>query len=287
MRNFVLLLAVLTCAFATNFAVAAKPSRQQFKDGRVKNSGLVIPLDDHSMYLRSPEGQFEVRWNAKTQVALQVNTRQFRNIAGRVLKYTVHSSKQTIDFPLPDGPVTGIKSVRGIDRELRTAKEEKWISAFGLVLRFGEQLPHQLPSKADPRFVGSYEFRNGPNQLRINDATYEVSLKKGGQTDALLFGVVGLSAVKPFVTRATVIGKLHGDVIIADEIHIVPIGDTTASDDPKLPRYLFIGDSISGNYDKGLREALASKTNLHHPPTNCGPSGKGRAQIVNWLGAYD
>ena len=50
---------------------------------------------------------------------------------------------------------------------------------------------------------------------------------------------------------------------------------------------LFIGDSISGNYDRGLRTALAGKFNLHHPPTNCGPSGKGAKSIVNWLGAYD
>jgi hypothetical protein len=69
-------------------------------------------------------------------------------------------------------------------------------------------------------------------------------------------------------------------VLIAEEIHLHPIGDQAALDDPKKPRYLFIGDSISGNYDKGLREALAGKFNLHHPPTNCGPSGKGAKSII-------
>jgi hypothetical protein len=83
------------------------------------------------------------------------------------------------------------------------------------------------------------------------------------------------------------VGQRKGEVIHAKEIHLQPIGDQSASDNPKLPRYLFIGDSISGNYDKGLREFLAGKFNLHHPPTNCGASAKGRSNIVEWLGAYD
>lgn len=61
----------------------------------------------------------------------------------------------------------------------------------------------------------------------------------------------------------------------------------TALDDPKLPRLLFIGDSISGNYGKALRQTLKGKVNAHHPPTNCGPTGKGVGNIVNWLGAYE
>jgi acyl-CoA thioesterase-1 len=75
-------------------------------------------------------------------------------------------------------------------------------------------------------------------------------------------------------------------VVLADEIYVTPIGDSASTDDPNLPRYLFIGDSISGNYDASLRAALKGIFNLHHPPTNCGPSAKGRANIVSWLGAY-
>jgi acyl-CoA thioesterase-1 len=32
---------------------------------------------------------------------------------------------------------------------------------------------------------------------------------------------------------------------------------------------------------------LAGKFNLHHPPTNCGPSASGAKNVVSWLGAYD
>jgi len=273
-------------AFLSVVSLAAKSSRQKLNDGQFRDSGLIIPLDDDGMYIRNTDGQFEVRWTKQTQVALSINTRQFKDIKDGSLNYQVPASKEVIKFALPDGPITGIKPVRDPANELKVANDEKWIAEFGLILRFGESLPHQLPSKESPQFVGSYEFRDGPDQLTIDGTSYEVSLKKGGQTQALLFGVVGLEAVKPFVNQATVIGELDGDVIVASEIHIEPIGDSTSSDDPSLPRYLFIGDSISGNYDKGLRAALAGKANLHHPPTNCGPVGKGRSQIVNWLGAF-
>ena len=289
MKDSVLVLLVaVTCSFATHPAYAAQASRRQLKDDRVQESGLVIPLDDDSMYLRNPDGQIEVRWTAKTQVALQVNTRLFRALKKDVLHYHVHSSKQVIDFPLPKGPITGLVTLRGgsrVDNALKVAKEEGWIPEFGLVLRFGEKPREQLPSEADPRFVGLWNPTTKPRTLSINDKKYEVSLKKGGQTSALLFNVIGLKDCQPFVNRADVVGRKKDDVIIAEEIHIAPIGDQTASDDPRLPRYLFIGDSISGNYNNSLRKTLQGKFNIHHPPTNCGPSGKGKASIVDWVGA--
>ena len=146
------------------------------------------------------------------------------------------------------------------------------------------------PTKEKPRFTGEFLLPGGrkePAKLRVGDETFEVSMKKGGQADVLLFGILTVKDCRPFVNRATVIGKREGDAIVADEIHLLPIGDQAALDDPKLPRYLFIGDSISGNYGKGLRDALKGIANLHHPPTNCGPSGKGAANVVAWLGAHE
>ncbi|MFP6885940.1 MAG: SGNH/GDSL hydrolase family protein, partial [Opitutales bacterium] len=153
-------------------------------------------------------------------------------------------------------------------------------------LRFGE-IPQQMASSNDLRFIGLWDPTAKPRTLTINGKKYECSLKKGGQTSALLFNLVGTKDCKPFINRARVVGQRKGEVIHAEEIHLKPIGDQAALDDPKLPRYLFIGDSISGNYDRGLRAALAGKFNLHHPPTNCGPSASGAKNVVSWLGAYD
>lgn len=55
-------------------------------------------------------------------------------------------------------------------------------------------------------------------------------------------------------------------------------------DDPKLPRVLLIGDSISIGYTVPVRELLQGKANVHRIPTNGGPTTKGLAEIDQWLG---
>jgi acyl-CoA thioesterase-1 len=55
-------------------------------------------------------------------------------------------------------------------------------------------------------------------------------------------------------------------------------------DDPKLPRVLLIGDSISIGYTAPTRELLAGKANVHRIPENGGPTTTGVAKIKRWLG---
>ncbi|MBI5396236.1 MAG: SGNH/GDSL hydrolase family protein [Verrucomicrobia bacterium] len=55
-------------------------------------------------------------------------------------------------------------------------------------------------------------------------------------------------------------------------------------DDPKLPRVLLIGDSISRGYTLAVRKALAGKANVHRAPENCGPTANGLKKLDIWLG---
>lgn len=55
-------------------------------------------------------------------------------------------------------------------------------------------------------------------------------------------------------------------------------------DDPKLPRVLLIGDSVSRGYTLDTRAALAGKANLHRAPENCGPTANGLKKLDIWLG---
>lgn len=55
-------------------------------------------------------------------------------------------------------------------------------------------------------------------------------------------------------------------------------------DDPKLPRVLLIGDSISMGYTWPVREYLKGKANVHRPAMNCGPTTRGVANMKKWLG---
>lgn len=55
-------------------------------------------------------------------------------------------------------------------------------------------------------------------------------------------------------------------------------------DDPKLPRVLLIGDSVSRGYTQAVRKGLAGKANVHRAPANCGPTASGVKNIEAWLG---
>ena len=55
-------------------------------------------------------------------------------------------------------------------------------------------------------------------------------------------------------------------------------------DDPKLPRVLLIGDSVSRGYTQSVRKALQGKANVHRAPANCGPTSLGLKKIDVWLG---
>jgi lysophospholipase L1-like esterase len=55
-------------------------------------------------------------------------------------------------------------------------------------------------------------------------------------------------------------------------------------DDPKLPRVLLIGDSVSRGYTQATRKALAGKANVHRAPENCGPTANGLKKLDVWLG---
>lgn len=56
------------------------------------------------------------------------------------------------------------------------------------------------------------------------------------------------------------------------------------TDDPKLPRVLIIGDSISMGYTARVRELLAGQYNVHRIPENAGSSGNGVEKIGAWIG---
>jgi lysophospholipase L1-like esterase len=55
-------------------------------------------------------------------------------------------------------------------------------------------------------------------------------------------------------------------------------------DDPKLPRVLLIGDSVSRGYTLATRKELAGVANVHRAPENCGPSANGVKKLKIWLG---
>jgi acyl-CoA thioesterase-1 len=61
------------------------------------------------------------------------------------------------------------------------------------------------------------------------------------------------------------------------------------TDDPKLPRVLLMGDSVSIAYTVAVRKALSGLANVHRVPANCGSTktALGSYGLVRWLGANE
>jgi len=287
-RAFTVLALVILTASSLG---AERARREELPDGRVRTSGLVTPHEGRAFLLRNLDGRTVVRVTDQTRVAIDVNYRQVGNVQGRALRFETQWEGLPVNLPLPEGQLYARKTVRPqmAEKELDAATKETWLSARGLSIHGTPQADHQ-PTRDEPFFAGRWQFARGrgkPATLTVGDTALEVSMKKGGQTNILIYDAIGPDTIEPHVYRATVIGKEADGALVADEVHLLPIGDQASTDKPGLPRYLCIGDSISYNYGKALREALAGKANVHHPPTNCGPSGKGAGNIVEWLGAYD
>jgi acyl-CoA thioesterase-1 len=83
---------------------------------------------------------------------------------------------------------------------------------------------------------------------------------------------------------------LHGgrteQGFFAASMEVEPLPDPRETDDPKLPRVLVIGDSISMNYHEAAKEALKGIANYHRNEGNGGPSSRGVANAELWLGEY-
>jgi len=65
-----------------------------------------------------------------------------------------------------------------------------------------------------------------------------------------------------------------------------PLPDPREADDPKLPRVLVIGDSISMNYHEAAKAALKGIANYHRNEGNAGSSANGVSKAELWLGNH-
>jgi acyl-CoA thioesterase-1 len=71
-------------------------------------------------------------------------------------------------------------------------------------------------------------------------------------------------------------------VLLAVPAHAARHGQP--ADDPKLPRVLLIGDSISRGYMPEVRTLLEGKASVHRIPANGGSTAKGLKNLKTWLG---
>lgn len=251
--------------------------------GDFVSNGVITPLDQkmQNFYIRNADGAIEVKLAADAGIGLQSRV-QRGGFEARKVEFTV--GEKQFSYDLPEGLFVK-----------RTFKDEAavqtWIDRGRKPIMDGklyvEPIADHLPTAEEPWISGKFVKENGRfMEVQIGDEVFQIGTQ-GYDGQHRIMGLLKQGDIKPFVQQAFVHGKMEGNVFIANEVALRMLEDSKAQDDPNLGRYLFIGDSISGNYDKALRTALKGKLNLYHPPTNCGPVRKGLSNIVQWLGAYD
>lgn len=124
--------------------------------------------------------------------------------------------------------------------------------------------------------------KNASKDWREATAVYEEALKKA---------ILAVDAtLEPVLAKQAELKKLGLDK--ANEGESVADSDSKRNDamapvkdDPKLPRVLLIGDSISIGYTLPVREKLKGKANVHRIPQNGGATEVGLEKMKAWLGA--
>lgn len=245
-------------------------------------NGVITPLDEEmkNFYIRNADGAIEVQLNDDAVIGLQTRV-QRGGFEARKVELTIGEKQQSYNLP----------EALYVKRTFKDpAAVENWIDRGRRPILDGklyiQPIKDHLPTAAEPWISGRFLKENGRfMEVQIGDEVFQIGTQ-GHDGQHRIMGLIGQKDIAPFLQQAFVHGKMVGNVFEATEVGIRMLEDAKAQDDPALGRYLFIGDSISGNYDKALRTALKGKLNIYHPPTNCGPVRKGVENIVQWLGPY-
>lgn len=259
-------------------------SLREVKDGTQTLNGLVSPLDQEgkNFYLQNEDGLIEVLLNKDAKIGLLFREQDIKALLEQ-RKVVISEAGKEFDLPTDLYVKVRFKDWKNAQRALKERKLQSGIIHT-------DRLDDHLPNENELWFSGKIsEFRKAhitPDKIvKVDGREFTVSTSGHNYSEQVV-GLFDSKDIRPFVNQGSVYGKRIGDVFHASEVLLRPIPDQSLKDDPELPRYLFIGDSISGNYDSSIREAVAGKLNIHHPPTNCGNSGKGRERVNIWLGDY-
>ncbi len=93
-----------------------------------------------------------------------------------------------------------------------------------------------------------------------------------------------MSSVLVSLATFVLIGAALSAQVPAPEPGIPDPAALQIADEPGLPRVLLVGDSISLGYTLPVRAGLRGRANVHHPPQNCGDTGRGLKRLAAWLG---
>lgn len=123
-------------------------------------------------------------------------------------------------------------------------------------------------------------------RARVQVGDQEIPFRLGHRRSVHIIKTESESFLKHEVFKARVFGKIEGDRFVVKTLRLTPLPDPRKDEDPKLARFLIIGDSISMNYDAAARKALEGVVNFHRIDSNGGPTTRGIESMDLWLGDH-
>lgn len=211
------------------------------------------------------QSRFTIHWDEDTQVVQMNELKDFSNI---------------------QGPITAL--FQGIRTADRKAMQEGKPFEMRVVTLFSDprlasriepdenQVLGQFTPSPDKIRAGTIVIDGKPVEVKLRDRHWRIWHRKLLRADDLSKGF----------WDATLQGKLDKDRFVASLITVTQLPDPRLTDDPKLPRVLIIGDSISMNYFDAVNEKLKGVANLHRNQGNAFSTAQGVRNMELWLGDY-
>jgi hypothetical protein len=177
----------------------------------------------------------------------------------------------------------------GIDAAAAKAlKAGESFRADKVVLRPDLKKPTGISSDGQT-VVGWFTPRQGrfsrDGMLKLGDRQIDAGVKRGGIRITIEQENRAEDLTRGF-WKATLEGKEINRKFIATGMMLQPLVNPLAVDDPKLPRVLVVGDSISMNYHDVAKEALKGIANYHRIEDNCWSTVRCVAFMAYWQGDY-
>jgi acyl-CoA thioesterase-1 len=244
-------------------------------DGATGNIFKVDPTHKSFEMLKATEydpktnigkSRFTVYWNENTVVTLVENVENFSGIKGPVV----------VNF-------------QGIDAtNVKALKERKPFVARVATLLSGSEKPSGVskdlqqveawftPEAAEKPRGGTIQLDDKTIHVQLRQQKSQIVIRKPMKPDDLAEGC----------WKATLKGTAIDGRFVAASMEVSKLIDPRSTDDPKLPRVLVIGDSISMNYDESVRAALKGIANYHRNEGNAASTAEGVRNMELWLGNY-